>query len=171
MPKKKTTEKEPAKEEPKKPRVLLAMMDACKLEKGKIGYNYLLLDEDWKKKKLPKLTSPNDPRVRIFKRMGYYRPGTVISVDAETLDANSIYPKTAKYIDHVDSDVAEVWAIRSDAVVDAHKRKTEDKKEGSRNLPFEALEPWRTVMNQGLNREQRSAVLSRMISYVLFGIK
>lgn len=159
------------KEEKTKPRVVFAAVGSCKIVGGKLGYRYLLLPNDWKKENIPTHVKDDDPRIRIFKKIRYYAPGVVLSVEAETPEGNSIYSNTAEHVGRVALEIGERWSIESRTVEDAHRRAKDDKKNGKTDFAFDSLGPWRKVYTTLRTSDQRTALISRMIAYVIHGKK
>ncbi len=95
------------------------------------------------------------------KRFGYARPGTVLSIEAEN-EGHTVYRETAKTVGHLPDDVCAEWAALSKTIEAANKMKKQAKREGSRDLSFECLEPLRAAYWKLRSSTERAAFLARV---------
>ena len=147
-----------------RPRILLAYL-GVQISSSKPFHTFLPLDEDWAEKDLPGHESES---VRFYKsRLGSARPGAVISIEHDPdSETRTVYTETARVIGHLPDEIATEWQAKSQAIQTAHELQRSAKKEGSRDLPLEVLEPLRSAYTSLRNKNQRTALLARVVAYI-----
>lgn len=103
------------------------------------------------------------------------RPGGVYSYELDAEDESSIYPATQKYIrfwgsEEGSPEEAETveWQALHDAANIADRARKRQKKETSRNLIQERLEPIRAAYHKSVGWE-RKALIAEVVAYITRG--
>ena len=140
------------------------------VETGKdlLRHCYLTVDESWEKihygVKRPDVWTED---VRFYgKRFGLARPGSVISIEHDKDDDRTVFRGSARIVGSVDDESAASWSATSAAIKTAHDARKRAKKEGSRDLQMELLEPLRAAYRALHNRHQRTAFIARVSVYL-----
>lgn len=111
----------------------------------------------------------SDPRVKFFSKVKHTRAGTIITLDSKA-DGSEISPSSMRFVRDLPEPYATSWAIWSEATRDAHKLKRANQNAAAKDLPFDALEPWRKLISRTYG-ETRIALIARLLNYVERGTK
>lgn len=150
------------------PRRLLAYVGVREGDKGKLLHGYLDVTEDWKEH-----VFPTDPPTEFSKdlhlygkRFGFVRPGTVISIEYDAEKEGTIFTDSAHVEGHLEDGVAMAWQATSRAIQTEWDVRRKAKKDAARDLQVEALKPLREAYGSLKNKNQRAALLARVITYI-----
>ena len=151
-----------------RPRKLMAYLGVKEGEKHKLLHAYAEVGDDWQTREFPLVPLPAlDDGLRLYgKRFGFIRPGTVISIEHETEEDGTVYADSAEVVGHIDDRTAAAWKVASDAARTAVEVGRKTKRQAARDLQLELLEPLREAYRGLRNRNQRTALLARVMAYI-----
>jgi hypothetical protein len=151
-----------------RPRRLLLYLGVREGAKGKLHHGYFGVGDDWQEREFPADPLPAlSGNLHLYgKRFGFVRPGTVIRIECDAEDKTTVYGDSAEVVGHIDDETAAAWRAASDAVKTAHDLKKKAKKDAGRDLALEALEPLREAYRGLRDRNQRTALLARVMAYI-----
>ena len=134
----------------------------------KLHHAYLAVGEDWNEREFPLDPLPQfaDDLHLYGKRFGFIRPGAVVSIEFNPEIEGTVYTDTVQVLGHVDDKTAAAWRAASDAVKTAWDLKRKARKEAARDLQLELLEPLRNAYRGLRDRNQRTALLARVMAYI-----
>jgi hypothetical protein len=137
-------------------------------DKRKLCHAYLAVGGDWQKRDFPTDPLPQlSGDLHLYgKRLGFSRPGTVVSIESDPENEGTVYTDTAKVVGHIDDETAAAWRAASDAIKTAQDALRNAKKDAARDLQLELLGPLREAYRKLRNRNQRTAFLARVMAYV-----
>ena len=150
-----------------RPRRLLVYVGVREGDK-KLHHAYLAIGNDWEEQDFPLDPLPQlaDDLHLYGKRFGFVRPGTVIRIESDPEDKTTVYGDSAEAVGHIDDKTAAAWRAASDAIKTAWDVRRKAKKEGRRDMQLELLEPLRETYRRLRNRDQRTALLARVMAYI-----
>ena len=155
-------------EEKPRPRKLMAYLGVKEGEKHKLLHAYVDVGDDWQTRKFPLVPLPAlDDGLRLYgNRFGFTRPGAVISIEHETEEEGTVYADSAEVVGYIDDKTAAAWKAASDAANTVAEIGRRAKREAGRDLQLEILEPLREAYRGLRNRNQRTALLARVMAYI-----
>jgi len=159
----------PKESEPEKPRPRRLLAYIGVRESGKkLHHAYLAVGDDWAERDFPLDPLPQlAGDLHLYgKRFGFIRPGAIVSIEFSPEDEGTVFTDTARPVGHVADEVATAWRAASDAVKTAWDLKRKARKEGARDLQLELLEPLREAYRGLHDRNQRTALLARVMAYI-----
>ena len=124
--------------------------------------------DDWQEREFPTTPLPQlAADLHLYgKRFSFSRPGTVVSIESDPENEGTVYSDTANVVGHIDDETAAAWRAASDAIKTAWDVRRKAKKEGARDLQLELLEPLRDAYRGLHDRNQRTAFLARVMTYI-----
>jgi hypothetical protein len=155
-------------EEKPRPRKLMAYLGMREGEKRKSLHAYVDVGDDWQTREFPLVPLPalNDGLHLYGKRFGFARPGAVISIEHETEEKGTVYSDSAEVVGYIDDKTAAAWKAASDAARTVAEVGRRARSEARRDLQLEILEPLREAYRGLRNRNQRTALLARVMAYI-----
>ena len=110
-----------------------------------------------------------DARLYGKKIRGSGGVGAVVAVDYPGKEPSSIFPSSGRFVRFLELGTRVIeWAAESDAIADELASRKAAKKD---NPAFESLEPFRVAFARRRNRQQKLALLLRVVSYVAQGAR
>lgn len=155
-------------DEKSRPRKLMVYLGVREGEKHKLLHAYVDVGDDWQAQEFPLVPLPAlDDCLHLYgKRFAFIRPGAVISIEHAAEEESTVYADSAEVVGHIDDKTAAAWKAASDAARTAVEVGRKAKREAGRDLQLELLEPLREAYRGLRNRNQRTALLARVMAYI-----
>jgi hypothetical protein len=155
-------------DEKSRSRRLMVYLGVREGEKHKLLHAYVDAGDDWQAREFPLAPLPAlEEGLHLYgKRFGFIRPGAVISIEHATEEESTVYADSAEVVGHIDDRTAAAWKAASDAARTAVEVGRRAKREAGRDLQLELLEPLREAYRGLRNRNQRTALLARVMAYI-----